>query len=585
MTKFKTNKKAQAFKRAAALIIAALMAALVFTGCPQTPKPTTPKYKVTFGVEGGNGTIKAEEDGKEINTGTEVEAGKTVTFTATANSGYKFVKWQCNGTDTGVTSTVYTHKVTQDVSITAVFKQDEPTGTEEKILIEYDAGKIVVWTKDAEDKWKKIPSGTEVAAGTWLDFDEKNLPENEVPDKWLVNTKVLDGDKYTVNAADAIVKDGKKVITVTYTIRPAEQIKIKFDETKIKVTVRESDGVFKSITTGTPVYEKKPLWFDEKNLPEGQTLDKWKVNTKELAGSVYTVNRADAVTDGSNKVITVTYTLRPAEQVKIKFDETKIKVRLWGSDGNSSPITTGTSVYEGRSIWFDLLVSLPEGEQFDTWLVNTTVVFSNTYEVDAADASEEGGQKVIEVTYKTKPGVNPVTLKFDPALVNVYPAKLANSLNFGDTVYEGTRLDIYDRLPDGTEVDKWFINSKEYKEKKSLHYYVNPADYATENGKKVLRIRFTVKNPPMLTVQFNSAEIECKAVNGAEITPISPGYQGPAYTYVILKAIVPSGKSVKHWEINGNKVPGSDGAAELERQADPTKADADGVINISVVFE
>ena len=581
MTKFKTNKKAQAFKRAAALIIAALMAALVFTGCPQTPKPTTPKYKVTFGVEGGNGTIKAEEDGKEINTGTEVEAGKTVTFTATANSGYKFVKWQCNGTDTGVTSTVYTHKVTQDVSITAVFKQDEPTGTEEKILIEYDAGKIVVWTKDADNKWKKIPSGTEVAAGTWLELNDIILPENEVPDKWKVNTKVLDCNEYTVNAADAIVKDGKKVITVTYTIRPAEQIKIKFDETKIKVTVRESDGVFKSITTGTPVYEKKTLWFNEKNLPEGQTLDKWKVNTKELAKRVYTVNRADAVTDGSNKVITVTYTLRPAEQIKIKFDETKIKVRLRGSDGNSSPITTGTPVYEGREIWFELLVSLPEGEQFDTWLVNTKdVFFSNTYKVKAADASEEGGQKVIEVTYKTKPGVNPVTLKFDPTLVNVSYSQITQNLNFGDTVYEGTRLYIYHYY--STEVDKWFINSTEHEENDL--YYVKPADYVTENGKKVLRIRFTVKNPQELTVQFNPAEIECKAVNGAEITPISPGYKGPAYTYVILKAIVPSGKSIKHWEINGNKVPGSDGAAELERQANPNVASG-GVINISVIFE
>lgn len=457
------------------------------------------------------------------------------------------------------------------------------TGTEEKILIEYDAGKIVVWTKDAENKWKKIPSGTEVAAGTWLELNDRILPENKVPDKWLVNTKVLDGNEYTVNAADAIVKDGKKVITVTYTIRPAEQIKIKFDETKINVKVNGNDGVFKSITTGTPVYEKKPLWFNEKNLPEGQTLDKWKVNTKELAKRVYKVNRADAVTDGSNKVIEVTYTTKPAEQVKIKFDETKIKVRLKDNDGNSSPITTGTPVYEGREIWFDLLVSLPEGEQFDTWLVNTKdVFFSNTYAVEAADASEEGGQKVIEVTYKTKPGVNPVTLKFDPSLVNVYPAKLADSLNFGATVYEGTDLSLRDRLPDGTEVDKWFINATEHK--KNYIYFVNPADYATENGKKVLRIRFTVKNPQTLTVQFNPAEIECKAVNGAEITPISPGYKGPAYTYVILKAIVPSGKSVKHWEINGNKVPGSDGAAELERQANPTKADAGGVINISVIF-
>ena len=457
------------------------------------------------------------------------------------------------------------------------------TGTGEKILIEYDAGKISVWTKDADNNWKEIPSGTEVAAGTWFDFDDKNLPENEVPDKWFINTKVLDGDEYTVNAADAIVKDGKKVITVTYTTRPAEQIKVRFDETKIKVLVEGNDGYLSSINTGTPVYERKQLRLEEKNLPEGQQVDKWKVNTKELDRRWYTIDPADAVTDGSNKVITVTYTLRPAEQIKIKFDETKIKVWLRGSDGNSSPITTGTPVYEGRKIWFDLLVSLPEGEQFDTWLVNTKGgFFLNTYTVKAADASEEGGEKVIEVTYKAKPGVNPVTLKFDPTLVNVYPAELANSLNFGATVYEGARLSMHGRLPDGTEVDKWFINSTEHQ--KGYIYFVNPADYATENGKKVLRIRFTVKNPQELTVQFNPAEIECKAVNGAEITPISPGYKGPAYTYVILKAIVPSGKSIKHWEINGNKIPGSDGAAELERQANPTKADAGGVINISVIF-
>lgn len=490
MTKFKTNKKAQTFKRAAALIIAALMAALVFTGCPQTPKPTTPKYKVTFGVEGGNGTIKAEADGKEINTGTEVEAGKTVTFTATANSGYKFVKWLCNGSDTGVTATVYTHKVTQDVSITAVFKQDEPTGTGEKILIEYDAGKIVVWTKDADNEWKKILSGTEVAAGTWLDFEEKDLPENKIVDKWLVNTKELDGDTYTVNDADAIVKDGKKVITVTCTTRSAEQVKIKFDETKIKVELKGSDGKYHSITTGTPVYE-------------------------------------------------------------------------------------------GRWIRFKLLVGLPEGEQLDKWLVNTKELNGRGYKLNAADASEEGGQKVIEVTYKTKPGVNPVTLKFDPTLVTVFNLKSGNNLKFGDTVYEGDILFIYGRLPNGTEVDKWFINATEHEE--GYIYFVNPADYATENGKKVLRIRFTVKNPPMLTVYFNHAEIECKVVNGAEITPISPGYKGTAYTYVILKAIVPSGKSVKHWEINGNKVPGSDGAAELEGQANPNVASG-GFINISVVF-
>ena len=58
MTKLRTNKKAHAFRGAAALITAALftLAAMAFTACKQPAEPTaTSKYKVTFSVNGGGG--------------------------------------------------------------------------------------------------------------------------------------------------------------------------------------------------------------------------------------------------------------------------------------------------------------------------------------------------------------------------------------------------------------------------------------------------------------------------------------------------------------------------------------------------
>ena len=81
--------------RAAVLIITALIAiTLIFTGCkqpetPKTPEPPapTPKHTVTFNVAGEGGTLKATVDGSEIDTGYNVEQGKSVTFTADPNDG------------------------------------------------------------------------------------------------------------------------------------------------------------------------------------------------------------------------------------------------------------------------------------------------------------------------------------------------------------------------------------------------------------------------------------------------------------------------------------------------------------------
>ena len=98
MTKFKTrNKKTHAFRGAAALITAAILA-LAFIGCKQPvgakldeSGTSTHKHKVTFSVEGTpvNGTLTAKVGSAQVTSGNTVEQGKTVTFTAKANAGYR----------------------------------------------------------------------------------------------------------------------------------------------------------------------------------------------------------------------------------------------------------------------------------------------------------------------------------------------------------------------------------------------------------------------------------------------------------------------------------------------------------------
>ena len=86
------------------------------------------QFKIELGVDGGNGTLKAEVDGSEISSGDKVEHGKTVVFTATpAYSSYAVEQWTNNGTViSGGANTTYNHTVTADANIKVKFKYTGP---------------------------------------------------------------------------------------------------------------------------------------------------------------------------------------------------------------------------------------------------------------------------------------------------------------------------------------------------------------------------------------------------------------------------------------------------------------------------
>ncbi|WP_024467908.1 InlB B-repeat-containing protein, partial [Treponema pedis] len=131
------------FKQRAQLLIVGvitLAVSLVFTACPDTAGggrgtgvgtvPTGQTFLVTFGVEGSiNGTLKAEIDGTRLfSSPSQVEKGKTVTFTATPSdpSNYNVDYWTItggtiiSGGQPGDTETKI--EVTSPVTLTVVFK-------------------------------------------------------------------------------------------------------------------------------------------------------------------------------------------------------------------------------------------------------------------------------------------------------------------------------------------------------------------------------------------------------------------------------------------------------------------------------
>ena len=78
------------------------------------------QYTLTIG-EAENGSVKVAVDGKDT-TATTFAYGTVLTLTATANVGYSFEKWSDGNTDNPREITL-----TEDISITAIFKQDAST--------------------------------------------------------------------------------------------------------------------------------------------------------------------------------------------------------------------------------------------------------------------------------------------------------------------------------------------------------------------------------------------------------------------------------------------------------------------------
>lgn len=79
------------------------------------------KYKV-FATAGTGGSVSIANAGTTVNSGSEVEANTSLTFTATPNEGYEFVNWTDASNTEVSTNATYATTVSAEISLTANFK-------------------------------------------------------------------------------------------------------------------------------------------------------------------------------------------------------------------------------------------------------------------------------------------------------------------------------------------------------------------------------------------------------------------------------------------------------------------------------
>ena len=229
MTKFKTktnNKKAKAFRGAAVLITAAILAlGLLLTGCPNAAGGSSGgsnsastggggssggggggenTYAVTFGVEGTGGTLKAKAEGGAAGSTTttstiHVEKNKTVTFTAVPAANYKVEDWIIDNVIKSNTPNPYTHTVTKAHNIKVTFVS-LPSGTASYMVKHYQEGTGGGYPAEpTETEYLSGAAGAGVAytAKTYTGFTYK-------PDKTKINGSVQTSGTINSNGSTVV---------------------------------------------------------------------------------------------------------------------------------------------------------------------------------------------------------------------------------------------------------------------------------------------------------------------------------------------------------------------------------------------
>jgi len=207
------------------------------------PPPMPTYYSVTFGVDGGNGTLTAMVGSTEITSGNFVEQGKTVTFTAQADPNCAVEKWTNNGTVIAGagTNTTYNHIITADANIKVKFKYSGSALTLDTRNFTKEKGQSFTYTlvTSGSGSYTATP---ETAGIITLDTANLNSHGN-------ITVTCSNAGSTRIKVTDTV--SGQTALSGTITVKPSVVILDYFEEGGVRYHVTDKDERKVSVTAYT----------------------------------------------------------------------------------------------------------------------------------------------------------------------------------------------------------------------------------------------------------------------------------------------------------------------------------------------
>lgn len=244
----------------------------------------------------------------------------------------------------------------------------------------------------------------------------------------------------------------------------------------------------------------------------------------------------------------------PGERIVLEFDEAKVVA------ASPVPIKSGTEVKVGQHVFLGA-INFGANKVIDSWSINGVKKADYNskrefeYTVNANDAKTENNKKVIKFSYEARDkSKEKIKVIFD----NTVSASVrGDSISSGDSFFEGTSVSFKAQLQDGKQVESWFINDIDKKNKDNpFDYTLNIGEAKGDIGNKSITVRFTEKVAKKIVLKFDESvfkEMRYRDDRNDETigqnTEVLDGYR----LFFVLKEEVEKEKVIDYITTNGAK--------------------------------
>lgn len=283
------------------------------------------KQKFTVNATAVNGTVEIKDgNGNAVTSGTQVEEGTKLIFTAKANTGYVFGSWTATATGGTANGNVYTiNSLAADANVTANFKKENTGGGE---TVETTLFSMVINSSPAS---LTVTEGTTgVPTYKQLTGEHAAITGGTVT---LVNTRSKDWTPFS-NASITVSDRGKNYIRINLDkpLDAGDVINIKDNSKAFKLSAKASSS--NSVSTSNGSYT-----LDENSVLKGKNeiFVFWSDNSNLL--SSITITRKTTTPTTSRLVIAVedvemNVTDEVTKQPEVKVYDTADKLLTLGTD-------------------------------------------------------------------------------------------------------------------------------------------------------------------------------------------------------------------------------------------------------------
>ena len=384
------NKKALAFFGAAALLLAA-----VFTiGCKtetssdsEAKTPPVQKFAVTFSVDGGNGKLKAKAEGvtETATSPINVEKGKSVTFTATPDSGYRVKGWTLDGNPVNGTNNSYTLAVTKAVNVKVSFENTPLPQYTVNFSVEGGNGTLKA---KADGVAETETSPINVEKGKTVTFTAVPAAGYEVKEWQIFGTgMVFEAGTGTAgnNTAQVNLK-GNLTVKVSFkvqTLTPKHLV-------TMAAGANGSISAEPALPAGGMVNKDTIIVFTASPDSASYTVDAWTITGGQLLAGGQAGSSTAMVKITEPVTVAVSFKLKPPTTYTVSFGVAGTNGTIsatYKADG--AAFTSGTAVAENTVLVFT--ASPATGYKVEKWTENGAAVpgnTSNTYEHTVTQAAD-----------------------------------------------------------------------------------------------------------------------------------------------------------------------------------------------------